>query len=270
MMLGAKTPELSAKNMFLADTCGTVCGLSAIPTDGTSCVPFSYCIRLLSLPDEYEYYSPLSGNFVVNLDGTAEIEGDFVSSTHPNAFLHLEIFLHQGLTWEEWDDQLFPTGYVADCNAPGELNEFWTYYLANNDLCKISGYGDLLGTEYSLVHAPANNYFAYQVGDGANHLTPGYGSGGWFTALGVFSNTATGFQYFDELALNVYFLHDCNINVCTSDFNFDGAINVTDLILFTASFGCTNNCSCADLDGNGTVSVSDLLLFSANFGQICN
>ncbi|MBL7943471.1 MAG: hypothetical protein JNM00_11920, partial [Flavobacteriales bacterium] len=56
---------------------------------------------------------------------------------------------------------------------------------------------------------------------------------------------------------------------CTGDLDGNGAINVADLLIFNAAFGCTSGCGAADLDGNGVVNTADLLIFNALFGTLC-
>ncbi|MBL7941623.1 MAG: hypothetical protein JNM00_02595, partial [Flavobacteriales bacterium] len=56
---------------------------------------------------------------------------------------------------------------------------------------------------------------------------------------------------------------------CFGDFDDNGVINVSDLLLFMANFGCTTACGEYDLDGNTVVNVNDLLLFMAIFGTVC-
>ncbi|MBL7942871.1 MAG: hypothetical protein JNM00_08900, partial [Flavobacteriales bacterium] len=50
--------------------------------------------------------------------------------------------------------------------------------------------------------------------------------------------------------------------------NFDGVVNISDMLLFVADYGCAGTCI-GDLDGNGTVNTADLLMFMGWFGTIC-
>jgi hypothetical protein len=59
------------------------------------------------------------------------------------------------------------------------------------------------------------------------------------------------------------------ISPCTGDFNGDGVINISDLLLFIGNFGCPSSCGVYDLTNDGPVNVSDLLIFMAAYGTIC-
>ncbi len=55
---------------------------------------------------------------------------------------------------------------------------------------------------------------------------------------------------------------------CLGDFNFDGFINITDLLLLLGDFGCQSNCN-ADLNGDDAVNSSDMLVFLGLFDSEC-
>lgn len=55
---------------------------------------------------------------------------------------------------------------------------------------------------------------------------------------------------------------------CAGDFNLDGVVDVQDLLMLLADFGCNGACI-ADMSGDGTTSTPDILLFLSVFGSIC-
>jgi hypothetical protein len=56
---------------------------------------------------------------------------------------------------------------------------------------------------------------------------------------------------------------------CPGDFDRNGSINVSDLLIFLAGFGTSGDCT-VDLNGDFNVNISDLLLFLTVFGNTCD
>jgi hypothetical protein len=56
---------------------------------------------------------------------------------------------------------------------------------------------------------------------------------------------------------------------CFGDFDGDGVVSTSDLLILLANFGCIQNCT-IDLDGDGTTTTADLLLFLSVFGTSCD
>lgn len=89
-------------------------------------------------------------------------------------------------------------------------------------------------------------------------------------------------QSIDVTSPGTYSLVTGDINECLSiaaeveaeiyyapgDYNFDGAVNSSDLLFLLGSFGCMQNCD-TDLDGDDMVTSSDLLVFLTVFGTFC-
>lgn len=56
---------------------------------------------------------------------------------------------------------------------------------------------------------------------------------------------------------------------CAGDFDNDGIVAASDLLILLAEFGCASSCA-ADLSGDDQTNVSDVLLFLSLFGTTCN
>jgi hypothetical protein len=56
--------------------------------------------------------------------------------------------------------------------------------------------------------------------------------------------------------------------LCLGDYNLDGQINVSDILVLLGSYGCTGNCP-TDLSGDNEVDTADLLIFLPMFGSAC-
>lgn len=55
---------------------------------------------------------------------------------------------------------------------------------------------------------------------------------------------------------------------CPSDFNVDGVVDLADLGVILADFGCVGDCA-ADIDGDGDTDLSDLGTVLSDFGMPC-
>ncbi|MBL7942640.1 MAG: hypothetical protein JNM00_07730, partial [Flavobacteriales bacterium] len=62
----------------------------------------------------------------------------------------------------------------------------------------------------------------------------------------------------------------CCTPACPGDFNDDGVVNVSDLLIFSSMFGSSGICLSADINLDGVVNITDLLLFSSTFGTTCD
>lgn len=87
-----------------------------------------------------------------------------------------------------------------------------------------------------------------------------------YSCLGCTDSSACNF---DSLATIDDGSCDYTTCVCVGDFNGDLQVNVEDLLMFIADFGCLGAACIGDLDQNGTTDSSDLLLFLPTFGNVC-
>jgi hypothetical protein len=56
---------------------------------------------------------------------------------------------------------------------------------------------------------------------------------------------------------------------CPGDLNADGVVDLSDLGVLLADFGCHGSCCAGDLDGDGDTDLVDLGIVLANFGATC-
>lgn len=56
---------------------------------------------------------------------------------------------------------------------------------------------------------------------------------------------------------------------CTGDFNGDGEVTTSDMLLFLGAFGCSSGCAPFDLTEDDAVNISDLLIFISLIGNEC-
>ena len=150
-----------------------------------------------------DYYTLLNGEFLLWEDNSATITGSVVSVDNPQAGFDFVVQLDNGLDWEGWSTQDFPTGYKDDFNAAGDNYLDWMYFIINGDLSSLSGWGDLNGVELTIAHAPASFYYGYQLGVAANNVNSNYGSGGWIYYEGTVDGEPV------EGAGDFAFDHDC-------------------------------------------------------------
>ena len=130
-----------------------------------------------------EYYSNVEANFVEFADGTAHLTGTVSDNTNPDGGFIIDVMFENGMNWDEWSSQDFPTSFKDECGTGN--HEDWTYYLMTTGAATMTGYGNLAGSQFNLIHAPVNKLFAYQVGVGASNVNANYGNGGWFVAEGT-------------------------------------------------------------------------------------
>jgi hypothetical protein len=147
----------------------------------------SWALWLGSMPQLHRYFSVSSGTLTQWANGSLTLDAWFTNATNPAlGGFHATVTFDSPKDWATWSTQPFPTSFKADCGALDDNHPSWIYYLLKNTSgSELVGYGAYAGSTLNLLHAPANKYFGFQLGDGANNLTPGYGLGGWFTYSGT-------------------------------------------------------------------------------------
>jgi len=160
------------------------------PANNPCFYPTDWAMALFSLPNAYKYYIIQPGSepsFVQNNDGTIDLSVTLVSYNNQSSGFEVNVSFGSEMTWAQWSSQMFPTGFKADCGGEGVNHQDWLYYLMiAGQGAEMIGFGDYAGSALNIVHAPANNYFGFQLGDGANNYNGSYGFGGWFQYSGTF------------------------------------------------------------------------------------
>jgi hypothetical protein len=160
------------------------------PANNPCFYPTDWAMALFSLPNAYKYYIIQPGSepsFVQNGDGTINLSVNVVSYNNLTSGFEVNVTFGNEMSWAQWSTQAFPTGFKADCGGEAANHEDWMYYLLMaGEGAELIGFGDYAGSALNLVHAPANNYFGFQLGDGANNYNGEYGFGGWFQYSGTF------------------------------------------------------------------------------------
>jgi hypothetical protein len=170
----------------------------------------AWAMWLQDFAEGYEYYTLLEGEWLSYDDGTAHVIASVVSVDNADAGWNIDVWFENGLNWDDWSTQDFPTSYKCDFNDCGDNYLDWIYYIMTENQATMTGWGDFSGSTLTLSHAPSNYYYGYQVGVGANNVNGEYGSGGWFYYEGYFLDASTG--YYGEVegaAGDFAFDHDC-------------------------------------------------------------
>jgi Ca2+-binding EF-hand superfamily protein len=55
---------------------------------------------------------------------------------------------------------------------------------------------------------------------------------------------------------------------CPGDWNNDGIVSISDMLLVLSEFGCAESCN-YDMNGNGSVTTTDILQMLSLFGSTC-
>ena len=136
-----------------------------------------------------EFYSTVGEGLVSQLpNGDWMIEETVVDNANPDAGWHVTFTLTDGLDFDAWSDQDFPTSYKQDCENLFDDHENWTYWFLSQGT--LTGWGDYDGSFLNCTHQPANQFYRFQVGLGANNMNNHYGYSGWFNYSGTHQNAS--------------------------------------------------------------------------------
>lgn len=203
--------------------------------------PYDWAMAMFSMPSAHRYYTVENGSLVQYADSTLHLTATMRNAMNPANGWTVDVWFAGNMDWNTWSDQPFPTSFKADCGGVDANFASWKYFLltpgANTELI---GFGDYAGSSLNLIHAPANNYFGYQLGDGANNYNNAdNGFGGWFSYNGMFHTSPNAplvaMSGAGDFALELdccsdysverqWTAIDCsgNATVCTQSITFDG------------------------------------------------
>jgi hypothetical protein len=197
--------------------------------DGLTCDNYApHAARLFNFPGA-EFYTLVGGTITNYTNGTRELQLEVVASNNPNAGWTFHIDLNAGNTWAQWLALPGAQGYKSDCGF-GDHTQ-WMYHILNAS-SHAEGWGTYTGSTLNLSHQPANGYFGFQMGVGANNKNANNGFSGWFFYQGTFNGASvigTGDVFGDmDCCLpwsieRTYTLSDCAGN--TSEFSYTVDVN---------------------------------------------
>jgi Secretion system C-terminal sorting domain len=165
--------------------------LTPVRPAGNPCnYPYDWAMAMFNMPAAHRYYQLAEGELVRFPNGTAHVTATLINAANPANGFSLDVWFGAEKDWSAWSTQSFPTSFKADCSTLGANHVDWLYFIMQNNAgAELNGFGAYTGSAINLVHAPANNYFGFQLGDGANNYNNAdNGFGGWFTYSGSFVN----------------------------------------------------------------------------------
>ena len=187
----------------------------------------------------------------------------------------------------------YPQSVVVTINTdnyPGETT--WTITDADGQLMMSGGPYPNAGTGYSQQTNLCSGCYTFTINDSyGDGICCGFGNGNFEVATGgntVLSGGEFAFSTSGTFCLdpNPLVIPGCTnpdadnydpdattddgscTVACTGDFNGNGIIEVSDVLVTLSEFGCLSLCL-ADLDGDGIVGVTDVLFLLGQFGDPC-
>lgn len=146
--------------------------------------PYDWAMALFSLPSQYRWYQldpNTPATMVDNGDGSLTISGRLFNVVRPDGGFNFNVTYAEGLNWAAWSALSNPNSFKADCGGEAANHPSWMYYiLQSSSAAELTGWGRFAGSSIHLTHAPFNEYFGFQLGDGANNYNGDNGAGGWF------------------------------------------------------------------------------------------
>lgn len=128
--------------------------------------------------NDYYRWVPGTASMVYNIDGTAYITGTVENMTNTAEQWVVHFWMQNGMNWSDWS--ALGRSYKNDLGFGTSTHQDWTYYELVPVFSHFVGAGTNAGSELYLSHQPANFYFGFQFGVGANNRNGNDGGSGWF------------------------------------------------------------------------------------------
>lgn len=167
---------------------------SAVPSafeDGESCSGHDpHNLRLFALPGGgSEFYAATNGGLVENnTDGTWSLSQEVTALDGSGGGWIIQVTYGEAMDWDDWSDQDFETSYKLDCGSEiDDHHDEWHFRLMLSGT--LTGTGAYSGSNLSITHMPTNQFYALQIGEGANNQNGNFGYSGWLFYSGMFNGT---------------------------------------------------------------------------------
>jgi len=165
---------------------GGNCGINVAGQD------IDWAMQLNGMPVQYRFYE-LSEGSLVRFEDEIHLTATMTNVLDPASGFFVDVTFEGGWDWITWSTLLGnPASYKADCVNVGNNYEQWLYFLLSaEEGAELIGFGNYAGSSLNLTHAPSNNYYGFQYGDGGNNFNSSFGFGGWFNYSGIFQSSPT-------------------------------------------------------------------------------
>ena len=185
-----------------------------------------------------EYYITDLGSMIKNWDENGNVTSASVTLSVSNELGSFDVEAEFGnlMNWDEWCATPGLESYKSDCGLGDHL--LWDYaILESGSITATDGY--FAGTSLSMTHQPANQYFGFQFGEGANNKNANYGFSGWFYYSGMLMQDGEATDVFGsgDLFADLDFLSDwsttltyCAIDCAGNDIQFSYTLESTQMV----------------------------------------
>lgn len=128
------------------------------------------------------------GHLQVYADGTGHLWGLVANAGDPSLQWNVDLWLHNGADWAAWS--AMGRSYKNDLGYAGQNYIDWMYYELVPGFADLTGAGALEGSRLELSHLPADFFYGFQMGIGANNKNGNDGFSGWFTYTGTYNGAS--------------------------------------------------------------------------------